>query len=499
MQISRILLHDSAYLKLTSDEYWKLKLYFELPNPAYKAAQKLGLGWNAPAPILSFIKQCPNKPDYYKVPRFYAELFRELCAVETEDNTVIKPYTTTWQFDKPMRDTQQKAIDAFIKAGGSGVINLACGAGKSKAAARLIHDLQTTALILVDQERLAMQWKEVIQECMGVTASVWMGAKRNLGPITIATFQSLYSHIKNKQLPEGFFENFGMTIYDETHIVPASTFSAVASKTRSKYVLGLSATVKREDGLSPLIFAYSGPIVYTDLETELTPTIKVVNLDFEYDKVTELVKGIERRARDDDDRRQQLTRSWGTILTILTEDPDRNRIIVRNICDDVAKGHKVLVSCPRIEHCKEIQSRLQKLGISSALIVGPTPAKERARQLELVLSGEVPILIVTSLGKKGLDIPMLSSVHLSGASGSEEYTIQFIGRILRTYGTKSSVLVYDYVDLAVPIAKSLFYKRLKVYKQKRWLTDGKISAYDTSYEHRQTAEPRRGPDQGSLF
>lgn len=167
-------------------------------------------------------------------------------------------------FQGSLREIQQPIVDAFLncaKTKGCGLVELPCGFGKTIIALHLVHCLRKKTLVIVHKEFLLEQWKERIQEFLpdakigriqGTIIDV------NNKDIVIGMLQSL----SMKDYPKQLFDSFGFTIIDETHHIAAEVFSNALFKIVTPYMLGLSATMNRKDGLTKVFQLFLGDIEY---------------------------------------------------------------------------------------------------------------------------------------------------------------------------------------------------------------------------------------------
>ncbi len=481
-KVNDMLIYDGVYTSMDAKLFaTHVEPAFTFKNPEYVNALILGESTKDIDKEISFAKIWKDRSsqglnNVYKLPRGYRALV-DLTPEKVTDNTVTNQKAEyKWQVEGfSLRPWQRAALDAY-KSGsdayhGAGIVSLACGKGKTVLGIKLIEELQAKTLILVDQRSLATQWAKEVNKYLGVKAAMWMAQKRKIGDITIATLQSLYSHGKNSALPPDFFSKFSLVILDECHVVPARTFYDVMVKVRSKNILGLSATVERADGLTDIVTSTCGPVLYKDLSTDLTPQIYFNKVSEIPESVQNLMQWTEQRiAQDPRGTKGLRAKMQGRMLTMLTQNRPRNIIIASWIAKDYRDGHSVLVLTGRVDHCYELQRILKamKTPVESEVVESSTKAKERERIFDSVRSGQCRVLIATSIAKKGLDLPVLSCVHLVFPMAMEEFINQGVGRALRSIDGKLNPLVRDYVDLQYPKAVKYFKDRVRLYNENKW-------------------------------
>ena len=204
-------------------------------------------------------------PRFYGIDRYgYPEK-----PVSAPEKTTVKAISCT--FDKPLRDYQEVVVDSYVShvqqnplhTSSGGIIVLKCGGGKTVMSIKIVSILAKKTLIVVHKEFLLNQWIERIQEFMP-TAKIG----RIQGPvfdsegkdIVIGMLQTLY----DREFPEGAFDDFGLTIVDEVHRIGSCQFSKALLRIQTPYMLGVTATLERKDGLTKVIHHFIGPTVYSD-------------------------------------------------------------------------------------------------------------------------------------------------------------------------------------------------------------------------------------------
>ncbi|SPT54240.1 Predicted HKD family nuclease [Actinomyces bovis] len=317
-----------------------------------------------------------------------------------------------------LRPYQQEAVDAFW-AGGSGVVVLPCGAGKTLVGAATMARSSTTTLILVTNAVSARQWKEELMRFTSLTAEEigeYSGSRKEVRPVTIATYQVLTTKRKGSYPHLDLFDayDWGLIVYDEVHLLPAPIFRMTADL-QARRRLGLTATLVREDGREDEVFSLIGPKRYDapwkDLEHQgwIAPAL-----------CTEV----------------RLTLSAGERMTYATaEAEDRYRLaaaspaknaVVRQLLARHA-GEPTLVIGQYVDQLEELG---QELG--APVLTGSTTVRERQRLYEAFRAGEVPTLVVSKVANFSIDLPGATvAVQVSGSFGSRQEEAQRLGRIVR--------------------------------------------------------------------
>ncbi|MGA8789437.1 DNA repair helicase XPB [Arthrobacter bambusae] len=319
-----------------------------------------------------------------------------------------------WQ----LRPYQKLATENFW-AGGSGVVVLPCGAGKTLVGAAAMATSSTTTLILVTNTVSARQWKDELLKRTSLTEDEigeYSGAVKEVRPVTIATYQvlttkrgGLYPHL---ELVDG--HDWGLIIYDEVHLLPAPIFRMTADL-QARRRLGLTATLVREDGREGEVFSLIGPKRYDapwkDIEAQgyIAPADCVeVRVDLPRDERVAY-------AMADDADKYRLCATSET-KTKLVED------LVA-----VHKGEQLLVIGQYIDQLDEIAERLD-----APLIKGETTVKARQKLFDAFRKGEIHTLVVSKVANFSIDLPEASvAIQVSGSFGSRQEEAQRLGRLLR--------------------------------------------------------------------
>jgi len=189
------------------------------------------------------------------------------------------PSTVSWNITYKPHDFQVEIIDQFIGRGGNGLICVPCGYGKTFMALRIALLLGYRFLIIVDKEFLMNQWKAEIERFLegarvGILQADAVQIDQEKYDITIGMIQT----ICRREFPDGFFDEYGTTIFDECHHLGASYFCKALQRIQTRYMLGLSATPDREDGLSFVFESYLGDAVYkkTQRDPDREAVVKAV-------------------------------------------------------------------------------------------------------------------------------------------------------------------------------------------------------------------------------
>jgi len=317
-----------------------------------------------------------------------------------------------------MRDYQSKAVSSFFD-GGSGVVVLPCGAGKTIVGAGAMATAATTTLILVTNTVSARQWRDELLRRTSLTAEEigeYSGESKEVKPVTIATYQILTANRKGEYAHLALLDalDWGLVIYDEVHLLPAPVFKLTA-ELQARRRLGLTATLVREDGREGDVFSLIGPKRFDApwKEIEAQGYISPATC---YEVRVDLPSG-ERMtyAASADDERYRLAATAPVKLGVV------RRLIERHA------GERILVIGQYLDQIDEIA---ESLGAPS--ITGSTPIDERERLYQAFRVGEEKILVVSKVANFSVDLPEATvAIQVSGSFGSRQEEAQRLGRLLR--------------------------------------------------------------------
>lgn len=419
--------------------YQDLSHRLTLDNPKYVEAEKFNRSTMNLEPELKFYEL--SNGNTLILPRGAMRgvlaTAEEHGEVEIIDSRLSLP-EIYFRFSGTLRPYQRQAIqDILLKP--FGVLEAGTGAGKTVMALSIIANRKQPTLILVHTKELMYQWKEQIKTFLNVNAGLVGAGKFDIQPITVAIVNTARKNLDN--LPQ----YFGNLVVDECHRVPSSLFSETVSAFSSEYMLGLSATPYRRDGLDELIGWFVGlhkvtvdTSVLHDIGAILRPKIIRRETLFQYPYA--------------DDYQQ--------MISALVSDDQRNRLIACDIrVQSARKSGLSLVVSDRVDHLKELAS-LTGVG---TLLTGKTPAKKRKEIVQALTSGAVRVLFSTlSLIGEGFDCPGMDALFLTTPIKFSGRLTQVVGRVLRPAAGKEP-LVYDYTDSNVGLLKHQAKQRQNVF------------------------------------
>ncbi|MET8652916.1 MULTISPECIES: DNA repair helicase XPB [Nocardia] len=317
-----------------------------------------------------------------------------------------------------LRDYQQMAADSFW-AGGSGVVVLPCGAGKTMVGAAAMARAKATTLILVTNTVAGRQWRRELLARTSLTEDEigeYSGERKEIRPVTIATYQVITRRTKGEYKHLELFDSrdWGLVIYDEVHLLPAPVFRMTADL-QSRRRLGLTATLVREDGREGDVFSLIGPKRYDAPWKDIEAQGWIAPADCVEVRVT--LTDAERMsyATAEPEERYKLCSTARTKLPV-----------VRSILDK-HPGAPTLVIGAYLDQLDELG-----VALNAPVIQGSTKTKEREELFEAFRRGEIQVLVVSKVANFSIDLPEASvAVQVSGTFGSRQEEAQRLGRLLR--------------------------------------------------------------------
>ena len=332
-----------------------------------------------------------------------------------------------------IRQYQEHAAEGFWH-GGSGVVVLPCGAGKTIVGAAAMAHAKATTLILVTNTVAARQWRDELLRRTTLNEDEigeYSGAKKEIRPVTIATYQVMTKKKNGVYAHLDLFDSYdwGLIIYDEVHLLPAPIFRFTAD-IQSRRRLGLTATLVREDGMEGEVFSLIGPkrfdVPWKEIESQgyIAPA-----------------ECIEVRATLTETER----------LSYATAEPEEKyrycsttatkRKVVQALVEKHADDQVLVIG----QYISQLDELSEELGVP--VIKGDTPVKEREVLFNKFRSGELKCLVVSKVANFSVDLPDATiAIQVSGAFGSRQEEAQRLGRILRPKSDGRSARFYSIVS-----------------------------------------------------
>ncbi|MCX8185110.1 MAG: DEAD/DEAH box helicase [Sulfolobales archaeon] len=342
-----------------------------------------------------------------------------------------------------LRDYQRESLERWVKNGCRGIVALPTGSGKTLIAIAAIVEAKERTLIVVITKDHVKQWYEEIAKTSTIPlefVGFYYSEQKRIAPITIATYQSAFRYM-SKLTPY-----FSLLVIDEVHHLPADKFKRIALGSPAPKRLGLSATPYREDGRHIELFPLMGGVVYYKSPIELAEagylarheivTVKVGLKPDEKRKYLELKKKFKNlvgdvkfeeileAARKGDERAIEALK----LVTEMRKIVQTSKSKVEKVREIVEKesGSKIIVFAHYVDLAREIARE-----VGGLLLTGETEASKREEILRTFKEGREGILVVTTVGDEGLDIPDASVGILVAGTSSPRQFVQRLGRLLR--------------------------------------------------------------------
>ncbi|GGB43058.1 helicase [Flexivirga endophytica] len=331
-----------------------------------------------------------------------------------------------------LRPYQQQAVDGFWH-GGSGVVVLPCGAGKTLVGAGAMAEAKATTLILVTNTVSARQWRDELLARTSLTEDEigeYSGARKEIRPVTIATYQVL-THKRKGVFPHLELldaRDWGLILYDEVHLLPAPIFRMTADL-QARRRLGLTATLVREDGRESDVFSLIGPKRYDAPWKDIETQGYIAPADCVEVRVT----------LSDSDRMAYAT----------TEPDDRYRFascapVKEAVVEKLVRQHDGQPTLIIGQYLDQLDALSERLGAD--LITGETRVAQRQKLFQQFRDGEINKLVVSKVANFSIDLPEASvAIQVSGTFGSRQEEAQRLGRVLRPKGDGRTAHFYAVV------------------------------------------------------
>ena len=383
------------------------------------------------------------------LPKFYGIEF----SGKPEENLIPPGKDIDISFNLNLKEEQkipaEKTIKAYKELGG-GILSLPCGFGKTIMELYFISVLKKKTIVIVHKEFLMNQWIERIKFALPMAKiGIVQGDKCEIenSDIIISMLQTL----SMKEFPDNTFDDIGHVIIDECHRIPSRVFSKALMKINSTYMLGLSATPNRKDGLTKVLKWYIGDIIYSVKSSEKN-IVKVERYIFE---------------STDETYNQEISNFRGqvqmpTMINNIANYLKRTNVIMKKVVAEINLNEKrqFLILSDRKQHLADMYKIAQQMGITSVGYYIGGMKKEKLKESEScrLLLGTYP------MANEGLDIPSLNALVLATPKSD---IIQSIGRICRQKHEGIQPLIIDTVDM-FSIFENQGRKRFTVYKKKNY-------------------------------
>lgn len=385
-----------------------------------------------------------NKKLY--VPRFYGiENFGE-----PEEMKILNGKDINLAFVGKLRPEQLPALEAYLKCakkGGAGLLELFCGFGKTVLALKVIAELKKKTLVIVHKSFLMDQWKERIKQFLPSSrVGIIQGEIIDIEDkdIVLGMLQS----ISMKEYPHSLFQEFGLTILDEVHHLSAEVFSRALFKIVTQYMLGLSATMKRKDGLTHVFKMFLGDVIYSKKREGGNVSVRAIkyeNLDEEYRK-------------DLFNYRGQIF--YAGMINKLCDFNGRSEFILKvlkNLLKE-REGQQIMILAQNKSILIYLHDAIQHRDMAT---VGYYVGGMKKKALSETEKKQI-VIATYAMASEGLDIKTLTTLIL--ATPKTDIT-QAVGRILRKQDVDA--LVIDIVDQH-GVFQRQWVKRRRIYKKSNY-------------------------------
>lgn len=380
-----------------------------------------------------------------------------------EEGQKLKAY-----FKGELYDEQQEAADKMLQYE-NGILGATTAFGKTVVGAYMIAERKVNTLILVHNTEILKNWVEDLEKFLyideelpeyttktgrikkrkSIIGKLYAGHNSMTGIIDIAMFSSL----GKKEEINPIVEKYGMVIMDECHHGAAQTVEDVISSVKAKFVYGLTATPKRDDGMEKKVYMQFGPVRYRYTAKERAEKQGIPH--YIYPRFTRLVSTEKLKIND--------------AYKVVTENEVRNEQIINDVIECIMAGRTPLVLSKYKSHAESLFKKLQGKVDHVFLLQGGGSRKEKdiiRKEIREVSENESVVIVATDkyIGE-GFNYPRLDTMLLTMPIAWEGNVEQYAGRLHRDYKSKKNVVIYDYVDIHIRVLEKMYHKRLRTYKK----------------------------------
>jgi superfamily II DNA or RNA helicase len=432
----------------------EIKHLASLHNPKFYQQQKLRFSTYR---IPRFIKCYEEDATHLHLPRGVLEDLD--VAVKGAGSRLVQtdarsaPHRISLRFKGILSSLQDAAVGRML-AHDQGVLVAPPGTGKTVMGCAIAAARGFPTLVLAHRKPLLDQWRAQLAEHLDLPpkdiGQIGGGRDRCSGVVDLAMLQSL------KGLPdlETFFARYGLIVVDECHHIPAVSFETCVKRAPVRYIVGLTATPYRRDGLQDMITMQCGPVRHkisawqVESATDLTLELKVRETPFTFP------------GRDD--------ASIQDVFRALVRDEGRTALVAGDITEALRAGRRCMVLSEWKEHCRALAAQMASRGKDPVVLDGSVKKKARRAILSAIREAPPAVdLLIVATGQylgEGFDCPQIDTLFLAFPVSFKGKLVQYVGRALRACEGKTQVWVYDYVDAQVPLLKRMSLRRLKTYR-----------------------------------
>ena len=412
---------------------------------------------------------------YICIPRGLLEILQERCEnagiiIEIDDKRSCGQHLNI-ELNGELRDNQKDAITALMKYD-NGILSAATAFGKTVTCSGIISQIKTSTLIILESSSLVEQWEKALGSFLTINEEppeyqtktgrtkkrksvigIIHGAKdTSTGIIDIAMAGSLCK--KGEYHPR--LKEYGLILVDECHHSASSTISSVLREVNAKYIYGVTATPFRGDGLDKIIFMLLGTIRY-----KYTAKEKAAEQGISHFVVPRFTRTVSPHGRE--------KLHVNDAYELIRDNEIRNDQIIADIKSCIGNGRTPVVLTKYKDHAAKLYEQVKSFAKNVFLLTGTKSKKEQKAirsAMEQVPENESLILIATGqLIGEGFDYPRLDTLILATPVAWKGIVEQYAGRLNRDYAGKENVMIYDYVDIHIPVFDKMYAKRLKAYKR----------------------------------
>jgi superfamily II DNA or RNA helicase len=442
-------------------------------NPKFYKNQAMGIS-NYDQDRLIYLGA--DEGSYIRIPRGLFDMLTDRCreagiSCQLHDERETGSHIQV-TFRGKLRPEQEKAAEA-VTAHDTGILHASTAFGKTVVCCSIIARKKVNTLIVLESTSLVKQWQDALNQFLVIdedppsyltpggqtrkrksVIGILQGARdTTTGIIDIAMARSLC----RKGEFHDRLSSYGMVIVDECHHAASETITEVLQQVKARYVYGVTATPKRSDGLQNIIYMMIGPIRFTYSAKQRAVDQGIAHLV--YPRFTRTVKASFSAEKLHPNEAYQL----------IHHDRERNELIIRDTVSCLKEGRTPVILTKYVDHAGELYERLKDAADHAYLLKGNSGLKQRdsmIADMKSVLENESILLIATGkLLGEGFDFPRLDTLMMAAPVAFDGVVEQYVGRLNRDALHKEDVIVYDYVDVHIPMFDRMYHKRLRAYKK----------------------------------